>query len=52
MHEDPTASYRFDSPEVSVFAVDGDPDARAFFEPTSGGAWLAIRGPLNLHEWR
>jgi hypothetical protein len=55
MHQNPTASRQFDTPSVSVVAVDGAgeaPDHLAFYDSTSTQSWLAMDDPLDLRDYR
>lgn len=53
MHQNPTASRKFDvDPSLRVFTTEGDPDALAFYDPTSTAAWLSMNDPLDAREWR
>ncbi|WP_158228651.1 hypothetical protein [Halorubrum sp. C191] len=50
--EDPSTAYTFDTPDVRVFAVSGDPDKLAFYEPPGRETYLAMEEPIDLHEYR
>ena len=52
IHENPTASRKFDTDTIRVFTTDGESDALAFYDPASSSAWLSMNDPLDLHEWR
>ncbi len=53
MHHNPTASRKFDvDPRLRVFTTEGDPDALAFYDPTSSTAWLTMNDPVDVREWR
>ncbi len=55
MHQNPTASRQFDTPSVSVMAVDGvgdAPDRLAFYDGTSTRSWLSMDDPLDLRDYR
>ena len=55
MHQNPTASRKFDADGVRVFTTDGErpqDDALAFYDPASTTAWLSMNDPLDVREWR
>ena len=55
MHQNPTASRKFDAADVRVFTTDGErpqDDALAFYDPASTTAWLSMNDPLDVREWR
>lgn len=52
MHHDPTASYQFDTDDVSVITTEGETSPLAFYDPSSRGAWLSMRNPITLRDYR
>jgi len=49
---DPSAARTFDVPGLRVFAVSGDPDVLAYYDPTNSQASLVMRDPVDLRDWR
>ena len=55
MHQNPTASRKFDADGARVFTTDGErpqDDALAFSDPAESTAWLSMNDPLDVREWR
>ena len=52
MHEDPTATYQFETDTVSVVTTEGEASSLAFYDPGSSRAWLAMDEPLDLRDYR
>jgi hypothetical protein len=52
MYHDPTASHQFDTDTVSVVTTEGEASPLAFYDPSSSRAWLSMRDPLDLREYR
>ena len=55
MHQNPTASRKFDADGVRVFTTEGDRpehDALAFYDPASSTAWLSMNDPVDVRDYR
>ena len=55
MHQNPTASRKFDADGVRVFTTDGETredDALAFYDPAESTAWLSMNDPVDVRDYR
>jgi len=55
MHQNPTASRKFDADGVRVFTTDGETredDALAFYDPAESTAWLTMTDPVDVRDYR
>ena len=55
MHQNPTASRKFDADGVRVFTTDGErphDDALAFYDPAKSTAWLSMTDPVDVRDYR